>query len=60
MSLISLVIALIVIGAALYIISLLPIDGTIKKIINMVVILVVLLWILGLFLGPLDTIRIGR
>lgn len=61
MSLISLVIVLIIIGALLYVVSLLPIDGTIKKIINIVVIIVVLLWILQLFVGPgFGDIRIGR
>ncbi len=60
MSLISLVIYLIVLGAVLYIVSLLPIDATIKKIINVVVILVVLLYVLQMFVGDLPNLRIGR
>jgi hypothetical protein len=39
-----------------------PIDATIKKIINGIVIIVVILWLLTMFglLAPLQTIRIGR
>ncbi len=60
MSLITLVIYLVVVGAILYIVSLLPIDGTIKKIINVVVVLVILLYVLQIFLGDLPTLRLGR
>ncbi len=60
MSLISLVITLIIVGAVLYVISLLPIDGTVKKIINIVVILVILLWILQMFVGGIGDIHVGR
>lgn len=50
MTLISLIIALVVIGVILYIINtMLPIDGNIKKIINIVVILVLCLWLLQAF-----------
>lgn len=43
---ISLLITLIVIGAVLYLITLLPIDGTIKQIIYVVAIVFVLIWLL--------------
>lgn len=48
---ISLLIALIVIGALLYLIQLLPIDGTIKKIIYVIAIVFVLIWVLQRFGG---------
>jgi hypothetical protein len=62
MPLITLIVYLIVIGALLYLVSLAPIDATIKKIINGIVIIVVILWRLTMFglLAPLQTIRIGR
>jgi hypothetical protein len=43
---ISLLITLIIVGAGLYLIGLLPIDGTIKQIIYMVAIVFVLIWLL--------------
>jgi len=46
MSLIGLIIGLVIIGFVLYLIQMLPIDGTIKKIIYAVVILVVIIWVL--------------
>ena len=55
MSLLSLVVALIVIGLLLWVVeSLLPIDPTIKRIIHVVVILFVVLWLLSLFFPALD------
>ncbi len=62
MSLLTLVVALIVLGVALYLINMIPMEGTIKRIINVVVIISVVLWILqalGLF-GHLAAIHIGR
>lgn len=43
---ISLLIALIVIGAVLYLVGLLPVDGTIKQIIYVLAIVAVLIWVL--------------
>lgn len=60
MSLISLVIFLIVVGLLLWLVSLLPIDATIQKIIHVVVIICVVLYILQLFVGPMGDIHIGR
>jgi hypothetical protein len=45
----SLLVALVILGAVLYIISLLPIDATIKRIIHVVAILLVVLYILQAF-----------
>ena len=63
MSLITLIIVLVVVGVILWlIISYIPMQATIKKILNAVVIIVVILWLLSAFgvIGSLDTIRIGR
>lgn len=49
---IELLIALIIVGAVLYLVTLLPIDGTVKKIIQVVAIVVVAIWLLR-HLGPL-------
>jgi hypothetical protein len=46
MSLIALLIALIVIGAVLYIVTLLPIDATIKRVIQVIAIVAVVIWLL--------------
>jgi hypothetical protein len=46
MTLLAVVVYLILIGAALYVVTLLPIDATIKKIIQVVVVVVVCLWLL--------------
>lgn len=60
MSLISLIIFLVVIGLILWLVSLLPIDDTIQRIIHIVVIIVVVLWLLQAFVGPIADIHIGR
>ena len=64
MSLISLILTLIVIGVLLWLINTyIPMDGKIKRIINIVVIVAVVLWVLGLFIGgwgSLGNIKIGR
>lgn len=49
MPIFQILVALILIGLLLYIVNLLPIDATIKKIIVAVAIVFVILWILGLF-----------
>ncbi len=63
MSLISLVIVLVVVGVVLWLInSYIPMQATIKKILNAVVVIVVILWLLSAF-GVLDsasTIHIGN
>ena len=63
MPLIQLVIVLVVVGVALWLINnYLPMDATIKKILNAVVIIVVLLWLLSIFgvLGPMSGMHMGR
>lgn len=47
--LISLIITLIIIGVALYLINLLPMDATIKQIVRVLVILAALLYVLRAF-----------
>jgi hypothetical protein len=62
MPLITLVITLVVVGLILWLINnYIPMDGTIKKILNVVVVIVVILWLLSVFglLSPISGMRIG-
>ena len=64
MSLISVIVSLIVVGVLLWLVnSYVPMDAKIKKILNVVVVILVVLWLLYAFgiLGPSDlrTLRIG-
>jgi hypothetical protein len=63
MSLVSLVITLVVVGVLLWLINnYIPMDGKIKRILNIVVVVAVVLWLLNL-LGLMDSlrgIRVGR
>ncbi len=58
MSIIGLILVLIIIGVALYLVNTtIPMDGKIKTIINVVVILLVLIWLLNVFgLMPMGTL----
>ena len=61
MSLIGLIVVLVVVGVILYLInSIIPMDGNIKMIINVLVVLVVCLWLLQSFglIGNLNEVRI--
>ena len=49
MSIVGLIVTLIVIGVLLYLVELLPMDATIKRIIQIVVILCIVLWLLSMF-----------
>jgi 1-acyl-sn-glycerol-3-phosphate acyltransferase len=63
MSLISLVITLIVVGVLLWLVnSYIPMDGKIKKILNLVVVVCVVLWLLSAFgvLGHSGDIRVPQ
>jgi len=63
MSLITVVIVLVVVGVVLWLINTyIPMQSTIKKILNAVVVIVVILWLLNAFglIEGLDKIRIGR
>jgi hypothetical protein len=62
MPLIQLIVALVVVGVALWLINnYIPMDGNIKKILNVVVIIVVVLWLLSAFgiLGSMSGMRVG-
>ncbi len=60
MDLISLVIALVVIGVLLCLVeTVIPLDPDIRKIIRVVVIIAVVLWLLSLFVG-MPHIFVGR
>jgi hypothetical protein len=57
MSLVTIVVSLIVVGVLLWLVNTyIPMDGKIKKILNIVVVVVVVLWLLSVF-GVLDHIR---
>jgi hypothetical protein len=63
MPLIQLVIILVVVGVILWVInSYIPMQSTIKKILNVVVVIAVIFWLLSLFglIGNLSTIRVGK
>ena len=62
MPLIQLIVALVVVGVALWLINnYIPMDGAIKKILNVVVVIVVILWLLSAFglLGSMSSMRVG-
>ncbi len=62
MSLIGLIMTLVVVGVLLWLLNnYVPMDGKIKRIINVVVVIVVVIWLLQAFglLGSLRNIRIG-
>jgi hypothetical protein len=48
-SIISIIVTLVVIGLVLYLIDLIPMDGTIKQIIRLIVIICVVIWLLQAF-----------
>ncbi len=61
MSLVGLILTLVVVGVLLWLLNnYVPMDGKIKKIINVVVVIVVVIWLLQAFglLGSLQNIRI--
>ncbi|OYW35959.1 MAG: hypothetical protein B7Z35_13925 [Hydrogenophilales bacterium 12-61-10] len=62
MPLINLVIVLIVIGVLLWLVNTyIPMDGKIKRILNIVVVIAVVIWLLQVFgvIGSLGNIRVG-
>lgn len=62
MPLINLIIILVVIGVVLWLVNnYIPMDGNIKKILNVVVIIAVIIWLLSVFgvIGSLSGIRVG-
>jgi len=63
MDLIQLIVLLVVVGVVLYLVNrFVPMEATIKKILNIVVIVVVCIWLLSLFglLPNLGAIHVGR
>jgi hypothetical protein len=63
MPLINLIIILVVVGVILWLINnYIPMDGKIRRILNVVVVIIVILWLLSVFgvIGSLSTIRVGR
>jgi hypothetical protein len=63
MTLVSLIIVLVVVGLLMYLINaFIPLDPTIKRILNIAVVIFLIIWLiqaLGL-LGPIGNLRIGR
>ena len=49
----ELLVALILIGAVLYIVSILPIDGTIKTIVKVICVVFIAIWLIYFFAGAL-------
>jgi len=63
MPLINVVITLIVVGVLLWLVNTyIPMDGKIKRVLNIVVVIAVALWLLSAFgvLGNLSNVRVGR
>ena len=63
MPLVTVVIALIVVGVLLWLINTyLPMDGKIKSILNAVVVIAVVIWLLQVFgvMGSLSSFRVGK
>jgi len=61
--LIQLVLVLVAVGVGLWVInSYIPMQSTIKRILNVVVVVVVVAWLLSVFglIGDLSTIRVGK
>lgn len=63
MSLISLIVTLIIVGVLLWLVnSYMPMDGKIKKILNVVVVICVVIWLLSAFgvIGHAGDIRVPQ
>jgi len=63
MPLIQLVLVLVVVGVILWVINnYIPMQSTIKQLLNAVVVIVVVLWLLSVFglIGDISKIRIGK
>lgn len=60
MGLLEIIVLLIVVGVALYLVTLIPMDPTIKKVITILVVVVVILYVLKLlFGGALSGFEVG-
>jgi hypothetical protein len=62
MSLVTLVVTLIVVGVLLWLVNLIPMQGTIKGILNLVVVIAVVIWLLKVFnlLSYITQFRVGH
>ena len=63
MPLINLIIVLVVVGLVLWVInSYIPMQATIKRILNVVMVIAVIIWLLSVFgvIGNISAIRIGK
>jgi hypothetical protein len=63
MPLLHLIIVLVVVGLVLWVInSYIPMQATIKRILNVVVVIAVIIWLLSVFgvIGNISAIRIGK
>jgi len=62
MPLVQVVIALCVVGVLLWLINLIPMQGTIKSILNLVVVIAVVIWLLRVFnlLTYITQFRVGH
>lgn len=60
--LIQIIVALVLLGLALWVIDQVPIDATVKRIIHVIVIVVAVLWVLQVFglLGGVEPIGVWR
>lgn len=58
MPILTFIVYLVVIGLLLWLVDQLPIDGTIKRIIHVVIIVLVIMWIISLFVPELP--YVGR
>jgi hypothetical protein len=63
MPLIQLLLVLVAVGVILWVVnSYIPMQATIKKILNVVVVIAVIIWLMSVFgiIGSLSTIRVGK
>jgi hypothetical protein len=62
MPLVTLVVTLIVVGVLLWLVNLIPMQGTIKGILNLVVVIAVVIWLLRVFnlLGYITQFHVGH
>lgn len=60
MDLVSLIILLVVVGVALYLIGLIPMDGRILTAIRAIVLLVVVLWLIAALFGASVPLHVGH
>jgi len=62
MPLVTVVITLLVVGVVLWLINLIPMQGTIKSLLNLVVVIAVVIWLLKVFnlLGYITQFHVGH